>query len=433
MTARRGLRVAVVARAAFPLHGFGGLERHVYDLLRHHLADGMRVILVTRPPAPSARTREARDAWSALAADAAFTPCFVPYRTFPLAGRRGTTVIDRSTAYPLFGLRAGRQAARLVRAGEADIVYGVGASVLGYARARRRSPDATAPLVFNPQGLEEFGGADESYGGSRLKRLGYEPLRRAVRTCATAADVVIATDRSLEPVVRRQLRVAPERLRLVPNGIDLEACDRLAGPAEGQAARAAAGLAAGDVLLLSAGRLERNKGFHHLAAALRGWRERPGWRWAIAGDGPFRASLGEAVGVAGIASRVTWLGALATRDLHAWYEAADLFVHPTVYEGSSLVTLEAMAHRRPVLATRAGGLPDKVHAGVTGWLVDPGKPAALAAALDDAVRLRAGWPEMGAAARTLAESTFAWPVVERQLAGIYDALVRAVRSPSRRG
>ena len=49
-----------------------------------------------------------------------------------------------------------------------------------------------------------------------------------------------------------------------------------------------------------------------------------------------------------------------TATLHAWYDAADLFVHPTRYEGSSLVTLEAMLHRRPVLATRAGGLPDKV-------------------------------------------------------------------------
>ena len=46
-------------------------------------------------------------------------------------------------------------------------------------------------------------------------------------------------------------------------------------------------------------------------------------------------------------------------------------MHPTRYEGSSLVTLEAMAHRRPVVATRAGGLPDKVRPGVNGWLVTP--------------------------------------------------------------
>ena len=61
----------------------------------------------------------------------------MPYRTFPLAGRRGTTVLDRSTAYPLFGERAGPAAPRtLVRDGGVDIVHGFGASVLGYASAR---------------------------------------------------------------------------------------------------------------------------------------------------------------------------------------------------------------------------------------------------------------------------------------------------------
>ncbi len=84
-----------------------------------------------------------------------------------------------------------------------------------------------------------------------------------------------------------------------------------------------------------------------------------------------------------------WAGRVADRDLHAWYEAADLFVHPTLYEGSSLVTLEAMAHRRPVVATRAGGLPDKVMPGLTGWLVPPGESAPLAAAVTVALEHRA--------------------------------------------
>ena len=76
-----------------------------------------------------------------------------------------------------------------------------------------------------------------------------------------------------------------------------------------------------------------------------------------------------------------------------------MFVHPTLYEGSSIVTLEAMAHRRPVIASRAGGLPDKVIPGTTGWLVPPGNEEALAAAigkaLTDAARLD-GWESLGA-------------------------------------
>ncbi|HEY3886781.1 MAG TPA: glycosyltransferase family 4 protein, partial [Vicinamibacterales bacterium] len=165
------LSVVVTARSVFPLHGYGGLERHVYDLVRALAERDVRVTLVTRPPT-------ATEAWDPAAIHRGVTVEFVPYRTFPLAGRRGTTVIDRSTAYPLFGIRAGRRALDLVRAGRADVVHGLGASVLGYARSRPARP---APLVLNPQGLEEFGATDASR--ARLKRAAYLPLRRAVLTC----------------------------------------------------------------------------------------------------------------------------------------------------------------------------------------------------------------------------------------------------------
>ena len=88
-----------------------------------------------------------------------------------------------------------------------------------------------------------------------------------------------------------------------------------------------------------------------------------------------------------------------------------MFVHPTLYEGSSLVTLEAMAHRRAIVATRAGGLPDKVRPGENGWLVPPGDAAALGAALLEAAGQRDALPRLGASSRRLVEASFAWPAV----------------------
>jgi glycosyltransferase involved in cell wall biosynthesis len=277
--------------------------------------------------------------------------------------------------------------------------------------------------VLNPQGLEEFGGSDGSYGGQRIKGLAYQPLRRVVRACAEVADAVIATDRALEPLVLQHLGVEPSRLRLVPNGIDVAACDALADRTAGARVRGAAQLAKDQIVLLSVGRLERNKGFHHLAEALAGWRGRADWQWVIAGSGPYRRTIEQAIHRAGIERRVRWLGRLEDHELHAWYEAADVFVHPTVYEGSSLVTLEAMTHRRPVVASRAGGLPDKVQPGVTGWLVPPGDPTALTQALDEAVQRRKDWPAMGAAGRILVESTFDWTVVGGALVRVYNELL----------
>jgi glycosyltransferase involved in cell wall biosynthesis len=333
-------------------------------------------------------------------------------------------VIDRSTAYPLFGLRAGRAAFEHVERGDIDIVHGFGASVLGYARRRHL---ASAPLVLNPQGLEEFGATDPSR--ARLKRAFYLPLRRSVVACAQAADAVLATDRSLQPAVVSHLRVPPERVRVIPNALDLETVDALATPADGRRVRRQAGIGDDEVVLLTVGRLEANKGFHVLAASLAALRDHSGpiaegtWRWVMVGDGPFRARLTAAIGAAGLRDRVIFAGRPSDEDLHAWYEAADLFVHPTLYEGSSLVTLEAMAHRRAVVATRAGGLPDKVRPGENGWLAPPGDPSALAASISGALAARARLPAMGAAGRRIVEQEFSWEAVGAATVRLYHELL----------
>jgi glycogen(starch) synthase len=410
------IRVAVTARSVFPLHGVGGLERHVHDLVNHLVTKDVEVTLITPPANAGAAT-------DAPGLDPRVTLISVPYRTFPLAGRRGTTVLDRSTAYPLFGLRAGRVAWDLVRDGKVDVVHGLGASVLGYARRRRTS---AAPLVLNPQGLEEFGatGAHQA----PLKRAGYLPLRRAVLRCARAADRVIATDRSLEPVVRQHLGVPADRVCVIPNALDLRWLDRLATAADGARRRAESGIGPAETVLLSVGRLEENKGFHLLAAALGALREHGRlvdgrWRWIVAGEGPFRGRIEQAIQAAGIEAAVRMIGRPVDRELHAWYEAATLFVHPTLYEGSSLVTLEAMAHRRAVVATNAGGLPDKVTTGVNGWLVPAGDPSALAGAISGALDNPAALTAFGQAGRAIVEREFSWEAAARATIRVYEELL----------
>ncbi len=407
----------MVSRAVYPLHGLGGLERSVYDLVRHLAERDVDVTLITRPAIePRA---------GAAAIHPGVTLRTVPYRTFPLAGRRGTTALDRSTAYLLFGERAGRAAWDLAAAGSVDLVHGFGASVLGFAR--RRSRGAT-PLVLNPQGMEEFGGPDPA--SDRLKRAVYFPLRQAVLACARSADAVIATDRVLEPMVRAHLRVRADRVRVIPNALDLRVVDALAGPADGARIRQAAGVAADEVVLVSVGRLEENKGFHVLIAALAALRGHSGrvaegrWRWILIGNGPFRTRLEAAIAAAGMERHILMAGRLPDRDLHAWYEGADLFVHPTLYEGSSLVTLEAMAHRRAVVATSAGGLPDKVRHGHSGWLVAPGDPSALAAAISGALGQRERLPAMGLEGRALVEAEFSWSAAVDNTLRLYEDLLR---------
>jgi glycosyltransferase involved in cell wall biosynthesis len=228
-------------------------------------------------------------------------------------------------------------------------------------------------------------------------------------------------------MVQRHLHPPPDRVRVVPNGIDLDETVAMASPIDGAATRRQHGIGTGEFLLLSAGRIEANKGLDVLARALAVSARRSlmsqTWRWAIVGAGPFRSALERRVRKLGLTDRVIFAGRAPERDLHGWYETADVFVHPTLYEGSSLVTLEAMAHRRPVIASRAGGLPDKVQPGVTGWLVPPGDAEALAAAVGEAVSRRDSLAQMGEAGADLVRREFAWPsIADRQIA-IYQELV----------
>jgi glycosyltransferase involved in cell wall biosynthesis len=87
-----------------------------------------------------------------------------------------------------------------------------------------------------------------------------------------------------------------------------------------------------------------------------------------------------------------------------------------------------MSHRRPVVATTAGGLPDKVRDGMTGWLVPPGDAPALARALRAALASAARFPAMGAAGRRLVEAEFSWDRSATRMLAVFEELVAGERS-----
>jgi glycosyltransferase involved in cell wall biosynthesis len=128
---------------------------------------------------------------------------------------------------------------------------------------------------------------------------------------------------------------------------------------------------------------------------------------------------------------VIFVGRLTDEELHSLYEEVDIVLHPTLYEGSSLVTLEGMIHRRPVIASAAGGIPDKVFDGRNGYLVRPGSVDDLADKLRLALTQRESWPAWGEESVRIVTSTFAWPVVARQTRDLYAALLAEMPAPLR--
>ena len=143
-----------------------------------------------------------------------------------------------------------------------------------------------------------------------------------------------------------------------------------------------------DALIVTAvGRLHPVKGFDCLLeafatvpASIQG---RPVYL-IIVGDGPLAASLKHHAAQLGVAERVCWPG--WRDDSGRFQELADLCVCSSRQEGVGNVVLEAWAHRRPVLSTRARGLQDLISDRKDGWLTPSDDPAALAAAMDVLLR-----------------------------------------------
>src|SRR5262249_44896941 len=129
-------------------------------------------------------------------------------------------------------------------------------------------------------------------------------------------------------------------------------------------------------IVLTAARLAEQKGLCYLlkAAALL-----PQAMFVLAGEGPERAVLEAQAAELGLNKRVLFLG--HRHDVPDLLACCDLFVLPSLFEGLPLSILEAMAAKKPVIASAVGGNNEVIVHGETGLLVRPADPAALASAI----------------------------------------------------
>jgi len=171
--------------------------------------------------------------------------------------------------------------------------------------------------------------------------------------------------------------------------------------------RAEQELAAESTVVLCVGMLRPDKGQDHLIRAL-GLLAGRGLALdcllagsATAESAPYQAALERLAVDQGLGGRVRFLG--YREDVSNLMQAADLVVIPSLTEAQPRVAVQAFATGRPVVATRVGGVPEIVTDGVTGWLVPPADPSALAEAIGRALSDSAAAATVAANARRLAE------------------------------
>jgi glycosyltransferase involved in cell wall biosynthesis len=174
-------------------------------------------------------------------------------------------------------------------------------------------------------------------------------------------------------------------------------------------------------LLLYVGRVSAEKNLASFAEILGAL---PGARLAIVGDGPERAALARRF--ARFAGRVHFAGFLRGAELAEAFASADVFVMPSRTETLGFVALEAMASGLPVVAARAGGLPDVVVDGENGALYDPDQPCEAAAGIRRILEHEGERQFLARLARKTAEGA-TWAAETRRLLDAYRRAIVVAR------
>jgi starch synthase len=261
------------------------------------------------------------------------------------------------------------------------------------------------------------------------------------KTAYENADGVIAVSQSMKKRLHELYQVPSEKMRVIPNGIDVNQYQPRLNPAV---------LTSYQVnpdrpFLVFVGRITRQKGIIHLVNAIK--YISPGVQIVLCAGAPDTEEIGremeEKVKEARIqtSNEIIWIRQwIPKSDLITLYSHASIFICPSVYEPFGIVNLEAMACGAPVVASAVGGIPEVVIHDETGLLVpfepvgshhgeprDPEKFSKdLANAINSLLSSQEKIERMGAKSREWVENHFSWKSIAQQTLEFYKELTRKI-------
>lgn len=249
----------------------------------------------------------------------------------------------------------------------------------------------------------------ETPGGlrQRIRMLLYYPLVMQ-KLVARTMDWIVTVSRDASVQIQRDFGIPANKIRVVYNGLDAE----IFKPVPLQQRVPKRIIFVGNVA-------DRKKGVLYLLQAMS--QVDPSAHLIIVDGGtPARVSTWDLVKALGLEHRVRVTGKIDTEELVRLYSSAQLAVVPSLYEGFGFPAAEAMACELPVVATRAGALPEVVGTdGSCGILVPARNPGALADSINSLLSQPGKCVEMGKAARQRVLACFTWRRAAQQLVDLY--------------
>jgi D-inositol-3-phosphate glycosyltransferase len=415
---KNSMRIALISEHASPLATVGGVDAGGQNIYVAHVAHclakaGHHVdVLTRRDDASLPSVVDLRPGARVIHIDAG-PPRFVPKEKLlgymPAFAKASEQLLRHSIPYDVVHANffmSGLVAMRLKDA--LGIPFAITFHALGLVR-REHQKDADA---FPPQ------------------RVNLE--RELVRQ----ADAIVAECPQDYTDLMRLYGANPEVMTMVPCGFDPAEF----APLDKLTARARLGLQPGEFVVLQLGRLVPRKGIDNVIRALQYLPPGlPAHVLVVGGESrepdetktPEIGRLRQVARESGVHDRVTFTGHRRRDELRDYYAAADVFVTTPWYEPFGMTPLEAMACGTPVVGSDVGGIPYSVSDGVTGYLVPPHDPQALALRLAQLHANPALARALGRAGIRRARSMFTWKRVTDQLMEVYQSVRETQTEPAR--
>ena len=224
-----------------------------------------------------------------------------------------------------------------------------------------------------------------------------------------------------------RLNFAQEKIIVIPNGIDLEQFK----PSDKSSARETLSLPCEGQIILSIGSLIKTKGHIYLVQGLSELlKEREDIQLHILGNGGEYEHLAKKIERLKLNEKIYLTGMVNHRSISTWLNAADIFVLPSLHEGTPNSLLEAMACGLPVVASATGGIPEIINDESNGLLITPACTSEIREKINQLVESSESRERLGRNARLSLESDHgSWGAQAKKLYGVYQNLLNGGNSP----
>ena len=342
------MKVIILTRAIYPLHGYGGMEKYYFNLSKSLARLGIKVEVVTTIASSSYRNKY---------------KCVKCIKYVVLPPNFNRKHLSKYLLYYIFSLNA----YNYIKKEQFDVVHGTG-GLYPYVKYKYRKP-----VVFQPFGLENI----KSKGLSKFLyyTLSHYPNNQIFKL----ADAIASEGEIQTKEIIQLFGVPKEKIFYLPDGVDLDEIEEYIENVE--VTREDYNFQDADIVLMNVNRLEPNKGVQYLIEALKILNQELNVKLILVGAGSEEEKIKRLIKHLGLSEKVKHFKNISDKLMFQLYTLADISVTPTLYEGLPLVVLEAMACGKPIVASNVSEVPQAVKDGINGFLVPPRNPKAIADAV----------------------------------------------------